>query len=376
MTMRTVQGRWLGWAAAGLMALVASPSAQAGGGLYAWLTGHHTIPRETLAKDYRTGGVYYAPPIPYGEYAKDYAGCVHAAAGMLAGAAHGVIGKVCGLCGGKGCGACGGQGCQHGNACGGCGGSGHGLGGGACGGCGGTGILTGIGGHLAGKMCGLCGGLGRGAHGGACGGCGGAGAIVAPDLGGHKGGRGLFGHKHKGGGMAAPVVAASPQVMAAPQAIAAGHAVDCGLCGGKGKLRGALCGGCGGKGLIGGMHGHGHGGGGSACGGCGGDGIDGHGGTCGACGGCGLLGCAAGAVHHVAGTAAGAAHHVAGTAHGLATHVGYKLGHGGVEYFVGPGGPVPITPGYVPYINPVRSPRDYFAFPPFSENAGVGQMDP
>jgi hypothetical protein len=50
----------------------------------------------------------------------------------------------------------------------------------------------------------------------------------------------------------------------------------------------------------------------------------------------------------------------------------YKLGHGGVEYFVGPGGPVPLTPGYVPYVVPVRSPRDFFAFPPFSEQAMNG----
>jgi hypothetical protein len=38
-----------------------------------------------------------------------------------------------------------------------------------------------------------------------------------------------------------------------------------------------------------------------------------------------------------------------------------------VKYFVGPGGPVPITPGYVPYVVSTRSPRDYFAFPPFVE---------
>lgn len=49
---------------------------------------------------------------------------------------------------------------------------------------------------------------------------------------------------------------------------------------------------------------------------------------------------------------------------GLASKV---LHHGDVKYFVGPGGPVPLTPGYVPYVNPVRSPRDFFAFPPFSE---------
>jgi hypothetical protein len=40
---------------------------------------------------------------------------------------------------------------------------------------------------------------------------------------------------------------------------------------------------------------------------------------------------------------------------------------GDIEYFVGPGGPVPLTPGYVPYVVTTRSPRDYFAFPPFSD---------
>jgi hypothetical protein len=44
---------------------------------------------------------------------------------------------------------------------------------------------------------------------------------------------------------------------------------------------------------------------------------------------------------------------------------------------MGPGGPVPLTPGYVPYVNPVRSPRDYFAFPPYLDQAmspGYGSM--
>ncbi|MGZ3354720.1 MAG: hypothetical protein ACXVBO_07685, partial [Isosphaeraceae bacterium] len=39
-----------------------------------------------------------------------------------------------------------------------------------------------------------------------------------------------------------------------------------------------------------------------------------------------------------------------------------------VDYFVGPGGPVPLTPGYVPYIVATRSPRDFFAFPPMNPN--------
>jgi hypothetical protein len=47
------------------------------------------------------------------------------------------------------------------------------------------------------------------------------------------------------------------------------------------------------------------------------------------------------------------------------------LFHKGPKYkwFMGPGGPVPLTPGYVPYVNPVRSPRDFFAFPPYLDQA-------
>jgi hypothetical protein len=39
-----------------------------------------------------------------------------------------------------------------------------------------------------------------------------------------------------------------------------------------------------------------------------------------------------------------------------------------VSWFLGAGGPVPITPGYVPYIVATRSPRDFFAFPPMNPN--------
>ncbi len=39
---------------------------------------------------------------------------------------------------------------------------------------------------------------------------------------------------------------------------------------------------------------------------------------------------------------------------------------GDIKYFVGPGGPVPLTPGYVPYVIPTRSPRDFLAFPPYT----------
>jgi hypothetical protein len=52
-----------------------------------------------------------------------------------------------------------------------------------------------------------------------------------------------------------------------------------------------------------------------------------------------------------------------GSVHGLISSV---LHRNRIKYFVGAGGPVPLTPGYVPYVVPTRSPRDYFAFPPFS----------
>ena len=46
---------------------------------------HYTIPRTTLAKDYRTGDVMPVPPIPYGEYAKDYYGAAAVAVGHVKG---------------------------------------------------------------------------------------------------------------------------------------------------------------------------------------------------------------------------------------------------------------------------------------------------
>src|SRR5207302_862011 len=49
-------------------------------------------------------------------------------------------------------------------------------------------------------------------------------------------------------------------------------------------------------------------------------------------------------------------------ARGLCAHL---LGHDKIEWFNGAGGPVPLTPGYTPYVNVTRSPRDFLAFPPF-----------
>lgn len=301
---------------------------------------HHTIPKETLALDYRTGDVMMAPPIPYGEYTKDYVGAVHGAAGMAAGLVHGLPGHLAGLCkkcGAKLCGLCGGLGHRGGRKCGSCGGDG-------CGHCGG-----------------LLGGHGLFGHGGDP--CGGAGCGGGHGLGllGHRRGAGA-GHAGLGGLCGPGKPCASPQSsapVANPQGtIPSGQAAACGLCKGLGHIGKDPCRGCGGKGLLGGL-----------CGLCGGRGRLAGGDPCGGCGGLGHLlgglknlckGCGGAGCNLCAGR---------GLFHGPPGLPLPGLGHGGVEYFVGPGGPVPITPGYVPYVVPTRSPRDYFAFPPFTDRA-------
>ena len=283
--------------------------------------GYHirkSIPREVLAYDYTTGREFMAPPVPYGHYAKDHIYNPAYLMGCASCRLHSLLGCV----------GCGHDGLGHGLA--------HGDGCGACGG----------------KGCGQC--MGHG-HGGGCGiaGCGGG-----------------LGHHHKAGRYApcdsgvAPVFAGEPiagEVVATNQSIPSGQAVvlptsqwpcgvdgcganghhshhgskgghwrPCGLCHGKG------CGGCGGGGLLAGC-------GNSGCGLCGGG--KGHG-----CGFCGGKGCS-----HCLSALAGLHGKLAGLLH-----------HQKVDYFVGAGGPVPITPGYVPYIVATRSPRDFFAFPPMN----------
>jgi hypothetical protein len=102
------------------------------------------------------------------------------------------------------------------------------------------------------------------------------------------------------------------------------HASLCGRCRGKG------CGACGGAGMLGGC-------GDPGCGLCKSKG-------CRFCGGKGCSHCLS----------------------GLAARLSSLLRHQKVDYFMGAGGPVPITPGYVPYISVTRSPRDFFAFPPMN----------
>jgi hypothetical protein len=305
----------------------------------------HTIPRLVPAVDLNTGGPYYAPPIPYGHYAGKNLG------GRAGGLIRGCFSKLhgaCGLCGGKGCGACAGK-----NACGLCGGAG-------CDACGGGGHGHGLGhghGHGLGNGSGL-GGLFQHRGGGLCDGNDGcrvpASGVVCEDGRCGKGG-GLFpkGHGHGGHGLghghASTVVVASGQGVPTPQAAvmpavapAASGPVVCEDpgCGLFGKHRHKGCGLCGGKGwgcrscAVA-----------DPCGACGGKGCGLCGGGKGLCGLCGGKGCAACA-------------HLRGLLGGL-------LGRNRIEWFTGPGGPVPLTPGYTPYVVTTRAPRDFLAFPPF-----------
>lgn len=316
----------------------------------------HTIPRETLAMDYRTGDVMMAPAIPYGEYAKDYTGAVHGALGHVKGVGTGLHGKLGSLLHGKG-----GNG-----ACGACGGKGFG-----CGACGGTGLGLGRLGHGSQHF---------GQGGGACAdGCGG-GTLGGNHAGlGHGLGSPCGKHKRFGCNTCPPSVqsmAPNRIVLPSGQSLDPGS-VACGGCEGRG------CGKCGGLGLFrkhrnGGLcrdAGCGSCGGQAGCGSCGGRGcgkcglIKGLGGLCRDCGGrgcgkCGLSNGLGGLCRGCGGRGCGLCQKAKGLAHGLINKICHK---GDIKYFVGAGGPVPITPGYVDYVNPIRSPRDFFAFPPFAD---------
>jgi hypothetical protein len=117
---------------------------------------------------------------------------------------------------------------------------------------------------------------------------------------------------------------------------------------------------------IGGKHSHlGHFGGHSGSGLCGDPGCGigfahGHGngngdGGCGFCGGKGCKHCLGNGGH-------------GSMIHGKLASLAAGLYHPKMKWFVGAGGPVPLTPGYVPYIVSTRSPRDFFAFPPMNPN--------
>jgi hypothetical protein len=247
----------------------------------------HTIPPICPAIDLNTGQPFYAPPVPWGCYAKT----------------DGLHGSTAGPGGGLCCGL------GLGNLLGGCG---NGCGSGGCGPC------SGLFGHGCGNPCGggLCGGNRS------CGLCGGMGA-----------GCGLCSRKPLCSSQILPSCQTKPcgtkvckprtHAIASPQCGSCKGA-GCGLC--RGLLHhGTGCNSCGGRGC--GLCGGGLG---NLCGHCGGAG-------CGHCMGAGLL--------------------------------SSLLHRNRIEYFVGAGGPVPITPGYVPYVVTTRSPRDFFAFPPFTPDA-------
>jgi hypothetical protein len=208
-------------------------------------------------------------------------------------------------------------------------------------------------GHVLGKFT----GLGMGHHGdGDCDGCG---AGVFGQHGGSGCGEpgcfggmscGILGHgKHGGGsgewgaGMAG--YATTMNGVSAQSAPIASGQMACGQSGcnigGKhshlGHTGSGTCGdpGCG----IGFAHGHGNGDGG-----------------CGFCGGKGCMNCLGKGGGHLA------------AIHGKLASLAAGLHHPKMKWFVGPGGPVPLTPGYVPYIVTTRSPRDFFAFPPMNPN--------
>ena len=289
------------------LGLVMARSARADGMLL-----QHTIPREVDAYNFTTGGPYMAPPVPYGHYAADYGDVLHKRIGCATCGLHGLMGGGGNghSCFHKGCGA---GGCGHGGAC--------GQGGGGC-------ITDGAAGH------GL---FGHGGH----------------------SSTGTIGYDPGiGAGYATTWAPASAQTvpLASGQStcgqvgcgIAAKHShlsqmlnkIRCGSCGGSGC---GACGGIGATGLcgdpgcsLGAGHGHGKG---TGCGLCGGKG-------CGSC----LSG-------------------LKGGLHGKLASIAGALNKPKISWFNGAGGPVPLTPGYVPYIVSTRSPRDFFSFPPMNPDA-------
>ena len=74
---------------------------------------HPTLPGEVPAYDFTTGGEYFAPPVPYGHYAKDYVGGAAKGLGLFRGLLHGAGHGHGGGCG-EGCGLGHGHGCGHG----------------------------------------------------------------------------------------------------------------------------------------------------------------------------------------------------------------------------------------------------------------------
>lgn len=306
---------------------------------------HFVIPETVPAIDLNTGGPYYAPPVPGGHYTKDPLGAVAGKVNGAMGHLKGAVQSLCSNCGGTG--QC--AGCGAGAATGGMG---------ICGSCGGKGILSHGGSHAGHNHGTVIANTGHAQYDGRAG----QGAVLAQ----------------------APAVAgqvqSSAQAMPAAQSPSAQSPCGNGGCGGS-RCGDPACHGIGGKKLFGGHRGAGNGCGTPGCAdpGCGnGNGgmFAGHGNGFGH-GGCGTPGCTSPGCGDGSGMGHGGMGHPGMGHGGLGSKLAGLFGHNKVKYFVGPGGPVPITPGYVQWVNPVRSPRDFFAFPPYLDQAmqpGYGSM--
>jgi hypothetical protein len=290
------------------LGLVAASSARADGMI------PHTIPREVDAYDFTTGGPFMAPPVPNGHYSKDYVGDAHKALACVACQLHALMN------GGKGH-------CLFHQGHEGDEGGGHGHAGGP------AGIEFGAG-H------GVYGPTGAAPYGvvAAGSGIGPASPAVLAVASGGPAGYATTGTQPSG--QTGPVAPSAQAICGQPGcAVVAKHShlsqmlnkVRCGSCGGLG------CGACAGTGATG------------LCGdpGCSLGAGHGHGGGAG-CPFCGGQGCS------------------------KCVKKGHKfpaLGHSPkMQWFLGAGGPVPLTPGYVPYIVTTRSPRDFFSFAPMNPN--------
>jgi hypothetical protein len=297
------------------LGLVMASSARADGLLL-----QHTIPREVDAYNFTTGGPYMAPPVPYGHYAADYVDAAHKAVGCVTCRLHGLMGG-----GGSG------HSLFHksdgaGNGCGLGGGCGHGHGDGGC--------LSGIG---SGAGHGLLGHHGDSSSG-----------IYGDNSGLGAGSAGYATTWAQSSGQGGVIPSGQSICGQAGCGIGAKHShlsqmlnkIRCGSCGGGG------CGACAGTGAtglcgdpgcsLGAGHGHGNGNG------------------CGLCGGRGCANCLSKLTSGV---------------HGKLASIAGTLFPPKISWFKGAGGPVPLTPGYVPYIVTTRSPRDFFSFPPMNPNA-------
>jgi hypothetical protein len=256
-------------------------SAQADGGTFP-----HTIPRVVPAYNFTTGGQYFAPPVPYGHYAKDYVADLQKATGCVTCQLHSLFG-----------GTGGGHSFFH---------KGHG-----------DGVDDGA-------------GYGHGHHG-----------FVADD-GAGLGYSGAIGHG--GAGFATTGPLSTSQAMPLPSSQSICGQPGCNVGGRHSHLGNLLhkgrCGNCGGAG----------------CGSCGGTATG-----CPLCGGRGCANCLGGMNSGHGG--------LGSLLHGKLASIGGVFGGQRMSWFLGAGGPVPLTPGYVPYIVTTRSPRDYFSFAPMNPNA-------